>query len=295
MKWMKSNTEMKMRIAGRGQGFTLIELLVVIAIIAILAAMLLPALAKAKAKAQAISSLNNIKQWTLAQTLYVDDYNQVMPMTKIPNGTPGTPGDYSEDTPRWLDLTDVEFFNRQNNTSYGRDAWFNALPPYIHTDPLYMVAVNSTQKNFRNGNNLFWCPTVVSQPIDSSISADRAVFSYGINSKRVDPANPTVATLKLTAIRNPSAMVAFSENRMRADDNPYFGDPAKAQTLGSPQCYTTRFSGRHNKGGNIAFCDGHAAFFKYDYVVLPQNSSGKLAADPGRADISWTYDGHVVP
>ena len=82
---------------------------------------------------------------------------------------------------------------------------------------------------------------------------------------------------------------------MRVDDTPYFGDATKAKILGSPQCYTTRFSARHSKGGNIAFCDGHAAHFKYDYVVLPMNSNGKLAADPGRPDINWTYDGHVVP
>ena len=275
------------------QGFTLIELLVVIAIIAILAAMLLPALAKAKGKAQAIGSLNNVRQWALAQTLYVDDFNQILPMTKIPNGTPGFPG--SEDAPTWLDLTDVEFLNKQNGTSYGRDVWFNALPPYIHTDPLYLVAVNSTQKLFNQGNNIFHCPTATSQGTDPSISADRATFAYGINSKRVAPDAPDKHSLKLTAIKNPSAMVAFSENRMRSDDSPYFGDPTKAQTLGSPQCYTTRFSGRHNKLGNITFMDGHAAAFKYDYVVLPQNSAGKLAADPGRPDINWTYDGLAVP
>src|SRR4051812_2103603 len=85
-------------VGSRG-GFTLIELLVVIAIIAILAAMLLPALAKAKEKAKTTQCLNNMKQLQLCWHMYVDDNNDQVPL----NGAAATAGPGGNGLPQsWI-------------------------------------------------------------------------------------------------------------------------------------------------------------------------------------------------
>jgi prepilin-type N-terminal cleavage/methylation domain-containing protein/prepilin-type processing-associated H-X9-DG protein len=286
-------------------GFTLIELLVVIAIIAILAAMLLPALAKAKAKAQQAVCLSNLKQWGLADSMYVDDNDEKFPYPRYQNYASSV----DQDNPTWLSVPTY------HNQHEGDDVWFNALPSYVANKPMYTWAYDPTI--FFGSKSIFTCPTTLSQGIaavDAVAASDkydmipgvRPLFNYGMNSKSLanENLNAVVTTLKTAMVVHPSAFVLFSDGRNSSAETPYYGTAANQILLATPHCYTTRFSSLHNKGGNITFSDGHAAFFKYDYVVsdgtaiapVGPTAGQPVAAgkDPGHADINWDCQGNPV-
>jgi prepilin-type N-terminal cleavage/methylation domain-containing protein/prepilin-type processing-associated H-X9-DG protein len=137
------------------RAFTLIELLVVIAIIALLAAMLLPALSKAKTTAHGIQCLNNLKQWGLATQLYVADNGDYLP----PEGY-GTPSDSN--------LADSTY-----------QAWYVQLPEALKL-PRYANMPWRTNASADFGNSIWICPAN-SRVAYSSSAKYHNLFHYTLN------------------------------------------------------------------------------------------------------------------
>src|SRR5438093_13579819 len=116
-------------------GFTLIELLVVIAIIAILAAMLLPALSKAKLKAQGIQCMSNHKQLCLAWRLYAEDNHDTL-VYASDDGSGLPPGGNPENQYAWT-LTHMDFTASAYNWNPDVDIKIRPLWPYSKSTQIY--------------------------------------------------------------------------------------------------------------------------------------------------------------
>jgi prepilin-type N-terminal cleavage/methylation domain-containing protein/prepilin-type processing-associated H-X9-DG protein len=263
---------MKLTTDSSRQAFTLIELLVVIAIIAILAAMLLPALARAKTIAQKTDCMNKLRQWGLAQAMYSQDNSDCIPRESAQ--TSGSSYDF------WAQVKDLK-----NNA----DVWYNALPPSINQPSAASLGANLA--NFYDTSRLFHCPAAkfISAP-GVSLTTD-VIFSIAMNSKLISGG---ATTIRVATVKQPSATVFFLENRLTGDP---MVDPQQATTdLGQPSSYANRFAARHNNVGNLAFVDGHAQGYKGSQVVQTTKSDpneGKAILP--QTEIVWTTDPSVNP
>ena len=238
----------------RGRAFTLIELLVVIAIIAILAALLLPALAKAKEEGRRTNCMGNLRQLTLCWEMYTDDNAGVF----APNNWidyEGAGGGFNQSV-SWCNgnaLVDTTTSNIQTGLLF----------PYNTSTAIYHCPSDVSTIVDANGNPL---PQLRARSYNMSQSVNGLGLyvdpSYNDDGEAVDVTNPP-----------PSQLFVFIDENEGTLEDDQFGYPMINNGYG---VWWDMPSNRHHQGGDLSFADGHVEYWRWKAPMLAASPSGTV-------------------
>jgi len=250
----------KTRSRSSHAGFTLIELLVVIAIIAILAALLLPVLSKSKAKAEAMTCGNNLKQLHLAWTLYADDNAE-----RLVNNH-GVP-----------------------ETLEKRQTWANNVQDWQNSDDnTNLVYLTDSKLGPHSGRSakIYKCPSDnhpgPNGPRIRSMSMNAMVGNPGVLTNQFNPLYEQF--FKQAQMPRPSSIFVFLDEQADTLNDGFFVNRLEDYAWGNvPGSY-------HNGGVNLTFADGHLEAHRWMVPATVQPVRGaRISAFPAspKDDFEW--------
>jgi prepilin-type N-terminal cleavage/methylation domain-containing protein/prepilin-type processing-associated H-X9-DG protein len=239
---------------GRG-AFTLIELLVVVAIIAILAALLLPALGRAKSQAKSIACLSNLKQLSLCWHLYIlENSDSLVPNNSIVYFSPA-PGASADSGTSWCLGEDERTELTSSNIVHG------LLYQYNTSASIYHCPADVSTAETISGESL-------PQLRQRSYNMSQSVNGYPNFNPEIFASIPMWA--KFTQIRSPvpSNLFVFIDENEDAIEDAEYGCPPAGSPYYDPDVWWDMPSNRHNQGASLSFADGHVEHWKWRMPIV---------------------------
>ena len=226
------------------KGFTLIELLVVIAIIAILAAILFPAFARARENARRASCQSNLKQLCLGYKQYIQDYDEKYPLV----------------------ATDL---NATNVFDAGDKGWAENLQPYMKSTQIFQCPSETTAPDatggIKAGYSDYWMNASLAGQAEASINSQSLVVQNG------DGGASNTANTDLTsayAVSNIAALTTVPVGTGTITLTKYTDNAAANDAIYDTSSTTALGAGgkRHLEGANFAFTDGHVKWLRPEKI-----------------------------